>query len=298
MPLLTSYEGDGFLDEGGTPTGKYYAVQKVMEEYRPGTTAPPPETVATAYAPMSLTGFAPLSSALERLSKPFFLPLPETMEAFGQSFGFIHYSTCVSPVNNGRYYLQNLRDRAIVRVNGKTIAAISRQDEDQSFPLQVAEEHSRLEILVENMGRINYNTEMECERKGLTAVVQQDSHVCQLTGWQIHLLPLKDLSPLSYGEIPADNHEPGFYQGEFEADEIADTFLLFPEGVRGYVWVNGFNLGRYWTIGPQRTLSLPWPLLKKGRNEIVVFELHGLDSLQLRFSPRRIIDEMSDIPNL
>jgi beta-galactosidase len=64
---------------------------------------------------------------------------------------------------------------------------------------------------------------------------------------------------------------PGFFKGEFEVDEVAETFIRFP-GVRGAVWVNGFNLGWYWRVGSANTLYVPSPILKKGRNEIVVFE--------------------------
>ena len=295
VPLLTSYEVDGLLDEGGNPTGKYYAVQSVMEEFRPGTTAPPPQSVSVACPPAELDGFVSLSDALDTLSEPVSMALPETMEYFGQSFGFIHYATRVGPVDSGKYALRDMRDRALVRLNGRTVAVISRQDEERSFTLPVTEEDSLLEILVENTGRVSYNTEMEYERKGLTGVDQLEAHVNQLTGWQIRPLPLRDLSKLKFGAVPAENREPGFYRGTFEVTAIADTYLFFPDGVRGYVWVNGFNLGRYWTVGPQRTLYLPSPLLKKGKNEIVVFELHGLKTLRLRFSSRRVMDEMSEM---
>ena len=36
--------------------------------------------------------------------------------------------------------------------------------------------------------------------------------------------------------------------------------------------INGFNIGRYWEIGPQQTLYVPADLLKKGENEIIIFE--------------------------
>ena len=75
-----------------------------------------------------------------------------------------------------------------------------------------------------------------------------------------------------------------------------DTWLEFPAGIRGYVQVNGFNIGRYWHIGPQRTLYIPRPLLRKGENEITVFELHGLRSPVLRFSDQRILDPMAPMP--
>jgi beta-galactosidase len=42
---------------------------------------------------------------------------------------------------------------------------------------------------------------------------------------------------------------------------------------KGVVWVNGHNLGRYWSVGPQQTLYLPAEWLKKGKNDIVVFEM-------------------------
>lgn len=294
FPLLTSYEVDGFLDEGGRPTGKYFAVQKVMEEFRPGTTAPPPETFSTEYPPVKLTGFVPLADMLDKLSTAVKLPVPETMEYFGQTFGFIHYSTTVSPWQSGKYIFRNMRDRALVMLNGITIATIYREDENQSFDLKVTNENSRLEILVENTGRANFCSEMEFERKGLLSV-EREHHLAMLNNWEIHPLPLKDLSQLEFGNIPAKNTVPGFYRGELEVTDIADTFIKFPDGVRGYIWVNGFNLGRYWTIGPQRTLYLPWPLLKKGKNEIIVFELHGLKSNILNFSSERMIDEMKEM---
>jgi beta-galactosidase len=65
-----------------------------------------------------------------------------------------------------------------------------------------------------------------------------------------------------------------FLRGFLEVAEPADAYLALPGGGKGYVWVNGFCLGRYWeSRGPQRTLCLPWPLLRAGRNEVVVLEL-------------------------
>jgi beta-galactosidase len=36
--------------------------------------------------------------------------------------------------------------------------------------------------------------------------------------------------------------------------------------------VNGVNIGRYWSVGPQQTLYIPGVWLNKGENKIVVFE--------------------------
>ena len=64
-----------------------------------------------------------------------------------------------------------------------------------------------------------------------------------------------------------------FFKGTFELNKVGDTFLDVSSWKKGVVWVNGHNLGRYWHIGPQLDLYLPGCWLKKGVNEIVVFDL-------------------------
>jgi hypothetical protein len=79
----------------------------------------------------------------------------------------------------------------------------------------------------------------------------------------------------------AAGSSPVFYRATFSVDgddgtdpALLDTFLAVPDGVKGNVWVNGFNLGRYWIIGPQQSLYLPGTVLKPGgENEVVVLEL-------------------------
>ena len=72
-----------------------------------------------------------------------------------------------------------------------------------------------------------------------------------------------------------------FYKGGFKGPLMThksamtlDTFIAVPNGIKGNVWVNGFNLGRYWFVGPQQSLYLPGSLVKPGEwNEVVVLEL-------------------------
>ena len=40
--------------------------------------------------------------------------------------------------------------------------------------------------------------------------------------------------------------------------------------------INGFNLGRFWEIGPQKTLFVPAGILHGGENEIILFESDGI----------------------
>ena len=68
---------------------------------------------------------------------------------------------------------------------------------------------------------------------------------------------------------------PALYRTNLKiSGQPADTFIQLNGWTKGNVFVNGFNLGRYWSVGPQRTLYLPAPLLKTGDNRIEVFELH------------------------
>lgn len=34
------------------------------------------------------------------------------------------------------------------------------------------------------------------------------------------------------------------------------------------MFVNGVNVGRYWSVGPQKRLYIPAPLLRKGPNTV------------------------------
>lgn len=65
---------------------------------------------------------------------------------------------------------------------------------------------------------------------------------------------------------------PAVYGGSFSLTKTGDTFLDMRDWGKGIVFINGINIGRYWSVGPQQTLYLPGCWLKKGKNEIVVFE--------------------------
>lgn len=70
---------------------------------------------------------------------------------------------------------------------------------------------------------------------------------------------------------------PVVFHGEFEISpyvELRDTYWDPVGWGKGFVFVNGFNLGRYWPlVGPQISLYIPKDLLKHGWNTIQVIEL-------------------------
>ncbi|KAK9498758.1 hypothetical protein O3M35_003322 [Rhynocoris fuscipes] len=72
---------------------------------------------------------------------------------------------------------------------------------------------------------------------------------------------------------------PTFFIGKFQIPEgkkPLDTFLDMSKWGKGVVFINNFNLGRYWHIGPQLTLYVPGCYLRPypENNTIVLLELH------------------------
>ncbi|MCM3042058.1 beta-galactosidase [Paenibacillus motobuensis] len=280
-PTITSYDYDVLLDESGEPTNKYYAVRDVIAKHQKLADIELPQPLAKqAYGEVAMTGQAPLSLNISRISQPIQSAYPVPMEKLGQDYGFIQYSTFLSgsrpkqPLN-----IQDLHDRALVFLDGRILGTLDRSQPGAIIEFEVPESGAHLSILVENMGRVNYGPYIK-DLKGVTEGVRHGMQF--LSDWTIHPLPLSDLSGLLFEPI-SSHMEPSFYRGELTVNGVADTFLSLDGWIKGVVFLNGFNLGRYWNVGPQRTLYVPGPLLREGSNEIIIFELHGAAAPRIRF---------------
>lgn len=287
-PTVTSYDYNALLSESGDPTDKYWAIRGVIGRYAELPDEPLPVAgPKRSYGEVRLTERVSLFASFDRLGGTVQSVYPETMERLGQDYGFIWYETKLSgPQPRCEIMLQDVRDRATVYVDGKFRGVAERWGAD-SVTADVPEGGAKLGILVENMGRINYGSRLR-DVKGITEGVKTGARQYNqfLFGWTIRTLPLDDLSGLIYQGIdegePLPEEEPAFYRGTFRVEEPADTFLKLDGWTKGVAFVNGFNLGRYWEKGPQRTLYVPGPLLRKGDNELVVFELHGTGKPMVR----------------
>ncbi len=282
VPTVTSYDYGAPLSECGDPGEKFELCQKVVAKYcpNPRIKAIRPTKKITP-APVALTAAAPLFANLDALSEVRNFATPPTMEALGQSFGFIHYRKRLEgPIENTPLRLINVNDFAQVWLDGVYLGSRMRDDGNKPFAVSVPKEGAVLDVLVENCGRTNYGPLLGRDYKGVAGAICVELQI-QLD-WEVRSLPLADLGNLSFG--PMTENGPAFYRAQLELAETADSFLCRP-GVKGVVWVNGFNLGRYWNVGPTETLYIPAPVWKKGRNEIVVFELEKLNATELRFSP-------------
>ncbi len=283
---VTSYDYAAPLDEAGDPAPRFAAYRQVLGNYVPLPPLPEiPPGPKQAYGRVSLEQSAGLLASLDILSQKRTSLAPEPMENYDQDYGFILYRTHISGQRpEALLVVHEVRDRAQVFLNGQPVALLERETHQESVPLAIPAGGARLEILVENQGRVNFGPGL-MDRKGIVGWVALDGQL-QL-GWEVYPLPLSDLSGLRFQPGPAPEL-PAFFQGEFEVDgDPADTFLALPGWTKGVAWVNGFNLGRYWSRGPQQTLYVPAPLLHPGRNSLVLLELHGLveKQVELRDQP-------------
>ncbi len=282
LPTVTSYDYNAPLSECGDLTPKYHAFRQVISKYAPLPGLPLPDTSPRlALGEVALTQRAGLWENLELLSSPRLSPTPLPMEALDQAYGFILYRTQLRSVPpEAPLAIYSLHDRAQVFVDGEFVGVLERAQPEQSLLLKVPGGSARLDLLVENQGRVNYGPAL-LDRKGILGEVWLGRHA--LFQWEIYPLPLSERRRLRYETTAEALPGPAFYRGLFQVAQPADTFLSLPGWSKGVAWVNGRHLGRYWEIGPQRTLYVPGVWLRPGQNELVVFEQHQAQHNRVEF---------------
>jgi beta-galactosidase len=270
QPQPTSYDYDAPMDEMGRPTKKFFALRDVLAKYlAPGETLSD-VPAATPVIEIPKIQLPESANIFENLGEPVKSETPLSFEDLSQGYGYVLYRTHISGPVEATLLIKDLRDFAVVCVDGKRVATLDRRKNQQSMPLKISGQSATLDILVENCGRINYGGRMRDNRKGITESVMLGDH--ELTGWEMYRLPFDSTASLHFKPGPAPS-APAVHRGTFKLSELGDAFLDMRKWGKGIVFVNGHNLGRYWNIGPQQTLYLPGVWLKKGRNEIEVFEL-------------------------
>lgn len=270
-PQISSYDYDAPLDEAGNATAKFMAFRDVIKKNLPaGQTLPdvPAKKPAISIPGINLTSSLPI---LTNLPAPRTSLNPLTFEDLHQPYGFVLYRTKIQGGKTGTLKLNGLRDFAVVMVNGNRIGTLDRRLNQDSLNVTLPKGEAVLDILVENLGRINFGKYLLQNKKGLTGKVQFAGN--ELQHWSMYGLPFDNVDNLKYSTVPAKTNQPVVLKGHFDLNKIGDTYLDMQDWGKGVVWVNGHNLGRYWRVGPQQTVYVPVEWLKKTDNEIVVFEL-------------------------
>ncbi len=275
MVQRSSYDVDAPLDEYGRRTPKFYAEQEVIcKALGKPVVNTASDTVIKEYNAVK-TGECTLSECgltLEKIASPTVKP----MEHYNMGYGYIIYSAAVFADTDGADLIfPDVHDVAQVWVDGEFAKTLYRWEDDRRISISAGEH--KVEILVENLGRVNYGRYLK-DYKGLVGdVVLFDKLYNVYTipmGWQVYSLSLDTLPEKISGK--AEINKPAFYKYEFEAEEVCDTVVHFDGFTRGAAFINGFNLGRHWNIETaegENKLFVPAPLIKEGKNEIVVFDV-------------------------
>jgi beta-galactosidase len=275
-PVTTSYDYLAAIDEAGRPTAKYFAFRDAIARHRgkpPRAIPPSPETVTLPSCTLDE------SAALDDLlAQPVESQRPLPMELCGQSLGYILYRTILPHAGSGMLKIEELHDYATVLLDRKILAHLDRRLGENSIEMDVSEARTTLEILVENCGRVNYGAFMDGERKGITRSVRWNG--AEVYGWQMFSLPLDDLSRLRFSR--AARTAPAFHRGTVSLQRTGDTFIDTSALGKGVLFVNGHNAGRYWRIGPQRSLYIPGTWLQEDTNEIITFDITPLSRPAIR----------------
>lgn len=311
QPTVTSYDYDAPLSEAGDITEKFKALKEVIKKYNPDAYKPVPfkdHHERTTYEDVEMQHALELGDL-----GPFFGPPVETenimsMEQIpinnngGQGYGFILYQTTLESVPK-EITIHNISDRAQVFLDYQLIHTIDAMnlkeqyiDEKQLWKVTIKVEEReapseiQLDILVENMGRVNFLQDINRQRKGILGDVKIDGK--KQTDWRMFPMDFKknffdklneqaEWKKIVERNLPS---VPSLYRGIIEiTDKPKDTFMHMKSWTKGVVFINGYNLGRYWNIGPQETLYLPSPLLRKGQNEVLIFELDRCEAPDVSF---------------
>ncbi|MEQ2877866.1 glycoside hydrolase family 35 protein [Enterococcus asini] len=273
-PDVTSYDYDALLTEWGDITEKYTAFQEVISEYTELPQFPlSTEIKKKAYGTLQAKERVSLFATLERLAKPTRSPYPVTMEELNQATGYVYYRSQLGkarPVEDFR--LISCMDRVNVFVNETLAMTQYDQEIGVKQPLSLTAEENELGLLVENMGRVNYSVKMNHQHKGIQdGVIVNEAFQAD---WEIFSLPMDNLEQVDFS-AGYEAGQPSFTRFELLVEEVGDTFVELSGWGKGFVTVNGFNLGRFWEVGPQKRLYVPGPVLKEGVNEVIVFESDG-----------------------
>jgi beta-galactosidase len=284
-PDISGYDYDSPLDEAGRPTAKFNAFREVIRKHAPpGTEFPElPSSLPTAVVPrFELTESALLTARLPKAQRS---DRPVSMEVLGQNYGFALYRTKPPRGGKGVLEIAEARDYAVVCQGGRRLGVLDRRLNQTKLEVDLTTT-APLEILVENMGRVNFGPRLVDDHKGIVGRVTFDGQ--ELTGWDIYPLPFDDAARWPFSKKPVTG--PALHRATFQLPAAGDMFLDMRGCGKGVAWVNGRNLGRYWRIGPQQSLFVPGVWLKKGSNEVIVLDLEDRDGRWIQGGPDAVYE--------
>ena len=311
-PDVTSYDYDAPISESGQTTPKYWELRKALAKYMDGKKQ---AKVPAMIEPITIEEFQFTEMA------PLFENLPQakqneplrTMEEYDQGFGSILYRTTLPEIPEGTKMQLYAHDYTQIFIDGKYIGKLDRRNGEREITLPACKDGAQLDILVEAMGRINFGRAIK-DFKGIVSDVKlyytindsnADVTINLKSGWEVYNLEDKydlykqmNFEPIKSLVDDKGQRIPGAYRATFNVKKPSDTFLNFESWGKGLVYVNGHAMGRIWEIGPQQTLYMPGCWLKKGENEIIVFDIVGPREAKCEGLAEPIINQLQQVKPL
>lgn len=287
QPQISSYDYDAPLDEAGNATAKFMVFRNVIERHLPAGQHLPEVPAAKKTIVLPRIDLKEQASLASILPAPKESARPLTFEELHQGYGYVLYRTKIRGGDSGVLCLKDLRDYAIVFVNGKRKGVLNRMKKQDSLWVFLPRGEATLDILVENLGRINYGPNLLKNKKGITREVLFNGK--EVKGWKMFSLPFERVDSVKFVRTGAATEMPVLKRAVFRLETVGDTYLDMSSWGKGCVWINGHHLGRYWEIGPQQTLYVPVEWLKKGNNVIEVLELLKTGEHEIRSVEKPIL---------
>nr|WP_228408614.1 beta-galactosidase family protein [Chryseobacterium sp. JV274] len=271
QPDLTSYDYDAPISEAGWATPKYNALREVFQKIHQNKLPDVPKQMKVITIPTIKFSKINCLFDLTDRQKPVVSDKPLTFEDLNIGNGYVLYRRKFDNDTKGKLEIKGLRDYANIYINGRWKGELNRVNKKYDLDIEI-KSGDRLEILVENMGRINYGAEIVHNLKGIISPVKING--TEVSGnWEMLPMPFDTFPKHTFKQKEIAAHSPVIQEAEFTLDETGDTFLDMRNFGKGIVFINGKNAGRYWSkVGPQLTLYIPGVWLKKGRNLIQIFE--------------------------
>ena len=297
VPNVTSYDFAAPIDEQGRPNPSFFKLRdRLARRLNPGETlGKMPEPIPVkAFGETRMARVASVTAFMTSVTNAFDRPVAS--EKLDLPFGLVAWTTTVPAGLSGDLAVENIHDFGYASLDGIRLGTFDRRHRGVRLPIAPADVPRALTIVVEAMGRINSSQGME-DRKGLFGRVTLGG--TELTKWSASLLSVDPdrIAPDRFSQAARQSGDraaslPSVYAGVLSVDEPADTFLDLRGFNKGIVFVNGWNLGRYWRIGPQQTLYLPGCWLKKGANAVQVVEMFEPAEPVVRSVATPVLDEL------
>ena len=297
--MCSSYDYDAPISEAGWTTEKFFLLRDLLKNYLPGGESLPEVPAALPVIEIPEIHFnkvAPLFSNLPEAKQTVDI---QPMEQFNQGWGTILYRTTLPEATPAGTVLKitEVHDWAQIYADGKLLARLDRRKGEFTTILPALKKGTQLDILVEAMGRVNFDKSIH-DRKGITEKVElvSGNQAKELKNWAVYNFPVdySFIKDKKYNDTKILPAMPAYYKSTFKLDKVGDTFLDMSTWGKGMVWVNGHAMGRFWEIGPQQTLFMPGCWLKEGENEILILDLKGPAKASIKGLRKPILDVLRE----